>query len=113
MKRTLLAAVLLASLAAAGAAQAGGDAAAGKSKSAPCAKCHGPNGEGKGKYPAIAGLAEGEFVQMLEDYKSGKKKNGMMKSYAGKLSLRGANELHVNGCAGVLCGGEIWRKVGR
>jgi uncharacterized protein (DUF2147 family) len=34
-------------------------------------------------------------------------------TYAGKLSLRGANELQVNGCAGVLCGGEVWRKVAR
>jgi uncharacterized protein (DUF2147 family) len=34
-------------------------------------------------------------------------------TYAGKLVLRGTNELQVNGCAGVLCGGELWRRVGR
>lgn len=93
MKHALVTVVALVSLAAAAAAQAAGDAAAGKAKSAPCAKCHGPNGEGKGKYPAIAGLGEGEFVQMLEDYKSGKKKNGTMKSYASKLSAQDMADL--------------------
>jgi uncharacterized protein (DUF2147 family) len=34
-------------------------------------------------------------------------------TYAGKLVLRGADELQVNGCAGVLCGGETWRRVGK
>jgi uncharacterized protein (DUF2147 family) len=34
-------------------------------------------------------------------------------TYAGKLILRGANEMQVNGCAGVLCGGELWRRVGK
>ena len=93
MKRTLLTAALLAAFVAAGVAQAAGDAAAGKAKSASCAKCHGANGEGKGKYPAIAGMAEGEFVQMLEDYKSGKKANGVMKSYSSKLSAQDMADL--------------------
>lgn len=93
MKHALLTAVALVSLVATGAAQAAGDAAAGKAKSASCAKCHGANGEGKGKYPAVAGMAEGEFVQMLEDYKSGKKANGIMKSYSSKLSAQDMADL--------------------
>jgi len=93
MKHALLTAVALVSLVAAGATQAAGDAAAGKAKSASCAKCHGANGEGKGKYPAVTGIAEGEFVQMLEDYKSGKKANGTMKSYSSKLSAQDMADL--------------------
>ncbi len=34
-------------------------------------------------------------------------------TYAGKLVLRGADQLQVNGCAGVICGAETWRRVGR
>lgn len=34
-------------------------------------------------------------------------------TYAGKLMLQSADALQVNGCAGVICGGELWRRVGR
>ena len=34
-------------------------------------------------------------------------------TYAGKLVLRGPDELQVNGCAGALCGGEAWHRVGK
>ncbi len=34
-------------------------------------------------------------------------------TYAGKLVLRGPDELQVNGCAGALCGGEAWRRIGK
>jgi uncharacterized protein (DUF2147 family) len=34
-------------------------------------------------------------------------------TYAGKLTLQNADALQVNGCAGVICGGELWRRVGR
>lgn len=93
MKSMLLTGALIAAFVAAGAAQAAGDAAAGKAKSVSCAKCHGANGEGKGKYPAVTGISEGEFVQMLEDYKSGKKANGIMKSYSSKLSAQDMADL--------------------
>jgi len=69
-----------------GTAQAAGDAAAGKAKSGMCAGCHGAHGEGKGSFPALAGMKENEIVTMLKDFKSGKKKNAMMKSFASKLS---------------------------
>jgi len=32
-------------------------------------------------------------------------------SYAGKLVLRGPDELQVNGCTGAICGGELWHRV--
>lgn len=34
-------------------------------------------------------------------------------SYAGKLTLRGANSLEVHGCAGAFCGTETWHRIGR
>jgi len=86
MKRTLLIAACLALSAAMPAVQAAGDAAAGKSKVAACAGCHGANGEGKDKNPPLAGKSEDELVQALKDYKSGKRQNGVMKTFASKLS---------------------------
>ena len=35
------------------------------------------------------------------------------KNYAGRLLMQGADALQVNGCAGALCGGELWRRVGK
>jgi uncharacterized protein (DUF2147 family) len=34
-------------------------------------------------------------------------------TYAGKLLWHSADRLEVQGCAGALCGGENWRRVGR
>ncbi len=34
-------------------------------------------------------------------------------TYRGKISLRSADRLEVEGCAGPLCGSEIWSKFGR
>jgi cytochrome c553 len=67
-------------------AQAAGDAAAGKAKSKACAGCHGANGQGVASNPKLAGLPEGDIVQALKDYKSGKKPNPVMKSFASSLS---------------------------
>jgi len=61
------------------------DAQAGKSKSGPCAVCHGASGEGKGNNPPIAGLAPPRFVQAINDFKSGKRTSPVMKGYAMKL----------------------------
>jgi cytochrome c553 len=69
-----------------GVAQAAGDAQAGKAKAGACAGCHGANGEGKKPYPALAGKSESEVVQALQEYKSGKRANPMMKSFATPLS---------------------------
>jgi len=86
MKRTLLTAGIVALLGVAGAAQAGGDAQAGKAKAATCAGCHGPNGEGIAPNPALAGKADGQFIQAMKDYKSGKRPNPLMKTFADQLS---------------------------
>lgn len=78
-----------AALLVAGVAQAaGGDAALGKTKAAKCTACHGSKGEGKRKNPPIAGLDRADFVKSLHDYKSGARKNVMMKMATKKLSER-------------------------
>jgi cytochrome c553 len=76
-----------------GLAQAGGDAKAGKAKAATCAGCHGANGEGKAPNPKLAGLAEDKIVQDLKDYKSGKRSNAIMKSFASQLSAKDMENL--------------------
>lgn len=86
MNCMLLTAVIIGSVGLAGTAQAAGDAAAGKDKATACAMCHGPNGEGTQMAPKLAGEDPAKFVQALQDYKSGKKDNAMMKAQVGSLS---------------------------
>lgn len=86
MNRMMLIALLIGSVGVAGAAYAAGDAAAGKEKATACAMCHGPNGEGTQMAPKLAGEDPTKFVDALNDYKSGKKDNAMMKAQAAQLS---------------------------
>ena len=86
MKRMLLTSAALALLSMFGIAQAGGDVAAGKAKAGACAGCHGASGEGNKPNPPLTGLPEAKFVQAMKDYKSGKRPNPVMKSFAGPLS---------------------------
>jgi cytochrome c553 len=86
MKSTRLVIAIAAIFGVVGAAQAGGDATAGKAKAAACAGCHGANGEGKAPNPALAGKAEDQMVQAMKDYKSGKRNNPVMKTFAGPLT---------------------------
>ena len=86
MNPMLLTALIVGSVGLAGAAQAAGDAAAGKAKATTCAMCHGPNGEGTQVGPKLAGADPAHFAQAIEDFKSGKRDNAMMKAQAGPLS---------------------------
>lgn len=86
MKRTLLSISIIALMGVFGPAQAGGDVAAGKAKADSCKGCHGANGEGVGKNPALAGAKAEDLVQAMKDYKSGKRANPVMKTFAAKLS---------------------------
>jgi cytochrome c553 len=86
MKRTLFMVGIAALLGVFGTAQAGGDAQAGKTKAAGCSGCHGANGEGVAPNPALAGKPEAQFVQAIKDYKSGKRANPVMKTFASQLS---------------------------
>ena len=64
-----------------------GDAASGKKKSVSCAACHGPDGNGPiALYPRLAGQYEDYLQKALEDYKSGKRTNPVMKGMVIPLS---------------------------
>jgi cytochrome c553 len=95
MARTSLTAtiIIMASFAIAGAAQAAGDVAAGKTKSARCAACHGAEGQGVAPNPPLAGKPEAQQVQALKDYKSGTRNNAIMKGMATALSDQDMEDL--------------------
>ena len=87
MRHALTIALAVASLGLIGPAFAAGDAAAGKAKAAACTACHGPTGGGTAMAPKkIAGEDPAAFVQALQDFKSGKRQNAIMKSQASSLS---------------------------
>lgn len=86
MIRRLIVIVVAASFGIVGTAQAAGDAAAGKTKAALCAACHGDNGQGVAPNPALAGKPEAEQVKALKEYKSGAKTNPLMSPIAAILS---------------------------
>ncbi|MBL8260629.1 MAG: cytochrome c [Candidatus Competibacteraceae bacterium] len=57
-----------------------GNIGAGKKKSVACVACHGPDGNGPiPLYPRLAGQHEDYLVKVLQDYKSGKRNNAVMK----------------------------------
>ena len=66
--------------------QAAGDVQAGKAKAASCGACHGANGQGVPPNPALAGQSEAQLLQDMQDYKSGKRNNAIMKGLMGPLS---------------------------
>ena len=86
MKRMLMTVSACALLGFVVSAQAAGDAQAGKAKTGACAGCHGANGEGIKPNPALAGKSEADIVQALMDFKSGKRVNPIMKTFATQLS---------------------------
>lgn len=76
-------------------ANAKGNAEEGKKKAVTCAACH---GEGGGKpilpeYPVIAGQQEDYLVAVLNQYKTGKRQNAIMKGLAAALSPQDIRDL--------------------
>jgi cytochrome c553 len=71
-----------------GIASAKGDAEAGKTKAAPCAACHGPDGNAgiDPQYPRLAGQYRDYIAQALHEYKKGDRKNPIMAGFAATLS---------------------------
>ena len=64
-----------------------GDAAAGKSKSATCAACHGPNGiSPNDMWPNLAGQKAGYLVAQMKAFRDGQRTNPMMAPMAAPLS---------------------------
>ena len=86
MKRSLLGISIIALMGVVGQAQAAGDVRAGKEASVFCKGCHGAEGKGSGKNPALAGMKSADFVKAMGEFKSGKRKNPMMKATIAKLS---------------------------
>jgi len=87
LRHLLVAAIAGASLVVSAAAGAAGDAAAGKSKSAVCAACHGADGNSaNAMWPKLAGQHATYLVKQLKDFKSGARKDPMMAPMAKPLS---------------------------
>ena len=87
MRHLLVAAFTGVSLIVSAAAGAAGDAAAGKSKAAVCAACHGADGNSaNAMWPKLAGQHAAYLVKQLKDFKSGARKDPMMAPMAKPLS---------------------------
>ena len=86
--KTLLTSLFLAAFAAATAQVQAADVAAGKAKAEEvCADCHGDDGKGDDESPDIVKLTEKEFLQAMEEYRSGARtKNAKMARAAKRLT---------------------------
>jgi len=73
-------------LLASGPVWASGDSEAGEEKAESCAMCHGDDGAGDEKYPAIAGMSEADFIKAMKEYADGTREHKMMQKAAKKLS---------------------------
>ena len=81
-------------LAVAGLSHGAGGAAAGKVKAAPCAACHGADGNGVApNFPNLAAQNPAYVVKQLHDYKSGARKNEIMSGMAAPLSDQDMDDL--------------------
>lgn len=68
-------------------AAAAGDVAAGETKAAPCATCHGAGGNAPiADYPKLAGQARKYLLYTLRAYKSGARPNAVMAAQTAPLS---------------------------
>lgn len=66
---------------------AAGNAAAGKSKAAVCAACHGADGNSPSNmFPKMAGQGEAYLLKQLTDFKSGIRKNAIMQPMIAALT---------------------------
>lgn len=77
-----------------GPVQAGGDAAAGKTKSATCAGCHGADGNSVNpEWPSLAGQHAKYLEKQLHEFKAGARKNATMAPMAAALSEQDMGDL--------------------
>lgn len=87
MKKMLMTAALSIALGTSFSVIAAGDAAAGKSKSATCAACHGVDGNSPAPtFPKLAGQSEAYIAKQLADFKSGARQNAIMAPMVANLS---------------------------
>ncbi|MEO8673228.1 MAG: cytochrome c [Tahibacter sp.] len=84
MNRTLTFAALGFALALSAPAFAGGNVEAGQKAAAPCAACHGVDGNPAAdapQYPRLAGQYRDYLEQALKEYRDGKRKNPIMAGF--------------------------------
>jgi cytochrome c553 len=87
MRKLCVAVLAVLGLALTHSALAAGNAAAGKTKSAACAGCHGPDGNSANPlWPKLAGQDAQYLAKQLHDFKTGKHKDPMMTPFAASLS---------------------------
>jgi cytochrome c553 len=71
-----------------------GDAAAGATKSAVCAACHGADGNSVDpQYPKLAGQHESYIARQLALYKTGERENAIMLGFAAMLSAQDMRDI--------------------
>ncbi len=71
-----------------------GNIDSGRRKSASCAACHGPDGNSSiALYPRLAGQYEDYLYQSLQDYKTGKRNNPIMRGMSTPLSDQDISDL--------------------
>lgn len=94
MKKFIVIAATCALLGSATAALAAGDATVGKTKSATCAACHGPDGNSAtAQYPKLAGQSADYLVKQLQEFKSGTRVNAIMVGMVAPLSPQDMEDL--------------------
>lgn len=87
MKKQVMALVAASALIASANAVAAGDAAAGKSKSAACAACHGATGVSAApNFPNLKGQKDAYIVKQLKAFRDGSRKDPTMNPMAKPLS---------------------------
>jgi cytochrome c553 len=91
--KTTILALLIAALPLAVSAK--GNVAEGKKKAETCKACHGEGGAKpiQADYPILAGQHEDYLVAVLNQYKSGKRQNAVMKGFAAALSPQDIRDL--------------------
>jgi cytochrome c553 len=94
MKKMLTLALALGLVATHGVLRAEGSIAAGKAKSAPCAACHGPDGNSPNPmWPKLAGQVPEYLVKQLKDFKSGARKDPLMSGQVAGLTEQDMKDL--------------------
>ena len=94
MKNLISLAMLLALVGMTGNVAAAGNAAAGKNKSAPCAACHGADGNSAApNFPKLASQDAQYLSKQLADFKAGARKDPLMMGMVAGLSKKDMDDL--------------------
>ena len=73
---------------------AAGNSQAGQEKAKVCEACHGTDGKSvEPSYPNLAGQHESYLIKALSDYRSGRRSNAIMASFAANLSNQDIEDL--------------------